>query len=392
MSKYFCVVSIILCCCSCTNESENNFEFYAVGDDIIINPSETNEIRYSQLFNSVNYIRIPTDSNFLIGNIDKLLITENHVLIMDKYISRSVFIFDKAGKNKIQLYKQGRGPGEYIAMQDIYFNSTTQELSIYCNMRKKMLYYDLTGKFIREKPITYNAGRVIPVGENYAVFCEYRLNEKFKKERQYPNLLLSTKTDSLISSTCFFSNVDVSIVWSSLPDFSQWNKKIAAIKPDHCNIVYHVTEDSIYPAYHLDFGKYSLDTRYWKKTKEYGTSVEKVDDYCNRLGFCESYNFLEDSDYLYFNYKQNKKIHFAFYSLKTKKLVNAHKLTNDMDQITLFYPKFFQDKKFYCLLSSEDIIMAKKYLAQNQLIPTHILDNVEEFDNPVIVVFSLKDF
>jgi hypothetical protein len=110
------------------------------------------------------------------------------------------------------------------------------------------------------------------------------------------------------------------------------------------------------------------------------------------LEFCESYRILEDADYLFFNYKQKNKIYTAFYSKKTKKLMNANAFMNDMDQITAFYPIYIQDKKIYSLLSSEDIITAKPFLTQNNLLPSDMLDQVQEFDNPVIVVFTLKDF
>jgi hypothetical protein len=389
--KIWVIIFIFLL--SCGKNDQYDSDNIIAHEIISINPLNAQKVNYSQIFSAVDYIPIPTDNDFLIGNIDKLLVTENNVLIMDKYITHSVFIFDKMSTKKIQLYKQGNGPGEYISMQDVFFDSDKQEVAIYCNMRKKLLYYNLEGKFVREKPVSFFGARFSPVGKNEVMFCEYFINHTGKKRKKYPNIILSSRIGDIKSSAdFFFEDVDVSIVWSSLPDFSKVDERVVSIKPDHCNIVYHVSEDSIFPAYQLDFGKYNIDARYWKKARENNVTLKRVDDYCNSLELCESYCILEDADYLFFNYKQKNKIYTAFYSKKTKKLINANAFMNDMDQITAFYPIYIQDKKIYCILSSEDIITAKSYLTQNKLLPADVLNNVQEFDNPVIAVFTLKDF
>jgi hypothetical protein len=57
-----------------------------------------------------------------------------------------------------------------------------------------------------------------------------------------------------------------------------------------------------------------------------------------------------------------------------------------------FFPILLKDNKMYCLLSVDDIFTAKEYLVKNQLLPKKILNSVKEFDNPVLVAFTLKDF
>ncbi|GHV27004.1 hypothetical protein FACS1894176_08440 [Bacteroidia bacterium] len=384
---------ILLIAPSCTQDSRNDSEMIVADNTLLINPSEAQKVNYSQVFSKVDYIPIPTDEDFLIGDVDKLIVTDSHILMMDKYISHSVFIFDKSGTEKIQLSKLGNAPGEYVVMQDIFFDSEKQELVIYCNIRKKLLCYNVNGKFIREESIPFRGWRVKPVGNNYAIFSDYIFNDNAKKSKKYPNIILSSLSENIISSADFFTeDVDTKIVWSSVPDFSETTDKSVSIKPDHGNIVYHITADSIYPAYRLDFGKYNIDARYWEKATEKGVTLKRVNEYCNALGLCESYNLLEDSDYLYFNYKQKEKANTVFYSKKTNKMVHANAFLNDMDQITAFHPKLLYDKKIYCLLKAEDILLAKTFLAQNKLLPPEILDNTQEFDNPVIVIFTLKDF
>jgi hypothetical protein len=121
-------------------------------------------------------------------------------------------------------------------------------------------------------------------------------------------------------------------------------------------------------------------------------TFDKLTGYCNTVGFCESFHYLEDNKYLFFHYRQNRHVYTVFYSKKTGQLINAKSFLNDMDKITAFYPVLLKDNRIYCLLKAEDINTAKSFLTENNLLPAEILDTVEEFDNPVIVVFTLKDF
>jgi hypothetical protein len=312
---------------------------------------------------------------------------------MDKYITKSVYAFDRQGKNKIVINRHGNGPGDYIAMRDIYFDKKQNAIGIHCAMRKKLLYYNMQGQYIREESLPFYTTRVFPLSDNYLMYGDYSNNAELEKKKTYPNVILTTQQGKVLSSADFYyKNIDRSVVWSSEPDFSEYSKGSVSIKPDHCNIVYHATTDSIYPAYRLDFGEFTLDKSYWKKARENGATLEKVKEYCYNKGFCETLRMLEDNDYLFFKYRFKDKINCVFYSKKTGKMIHIDLFKNDIDDITAFFPILLQDNKMYCLLSVEDIFTAKKYLVENQLLPDKILNSVKEFDNPVIVAFTLKDF
>jgi hypothetical protein len=386
---YFAFLCTLLCACNYDN-AVNNIEL--AHKTIVINPKEAENVNYSQVFSSAEYIPIPTDSNFLIGNIDKISVSDNYILLMDKSISRSVFVFHKQENKKGRIHKQGNGPGEYVAMKDIYFDANQQLVGIYCGIRGKLLYYNIQGEYKQEQTIPLYTTRIYPIFDNYLLFCDYVYNQKIEKGKSSPNVILTSKNGEIASSADFFNkDINRSVVSSSNPDFSAWDDTLS-IKPDHCNIIYHATTDSIYPAYKLDFGQYTLDARYWNETRKRGATVEKVNDYCKGVGICESLRMLEDRDYLFFKYKHKGNINSVFYSKKTDKMIHARLLMNDMDQITAFYPILLQENKIYCLLSIDDIFTARQFLSNNQLFPKDILERVEEFDNPIIVAFTIRNF
>jgi hypothetical protein len=145
-----CLYFFTLILFSCNNHSAQNKEW--AHTTIRIDPLKATTTGYSTVFDSVEYIPILSDSAFLLGEIDKMIVANNYIFLMDKYITKSVFAFDRQGENKTVINKQGNGPGEYVAIKDFYFDEKQDAIGIYCAMRKKLIYYDMHGQYIRLFP------------------------------------------------------------------------------------------------------------------------------------------------------------------------------------------------------------------------------------------------
>ncbi len=384
---------LFLICWSCGNEKASKSTVLAK-ETIEINPDKASsrEVLYTQVFSKIQYLPIHTDDNFIIGSIDKLLVTDDYLFIMDRRISHSVFCIDKKGSKVFSIKKQGKGPGEYVAMKDIAYKANEKELIIYCKMRKKLIYYNMQGNFLREEKMPFSLDRVEPINEKFALYRGYSFDKKAKKKDVANLLLASRENNNVYSEDAYFkAPITFSIVWSSECQFSLLGDTLA-IKPDHSDIVYHITEKKIEPAYLLDFGKYAVDEGYWKKTKEKGITSEAVSDYCNNRKLCESFRFLEGKSYIYFVYRRNQKAYHALYSKETKQLLQIENFKNNMDGITAFHPIAIHRDKLYCLLNSENVYNLKKTHFLNGILPQSIIDSVQEFDNQLIAVFSLKKF
>lgn len=364
-------------------------------DIINIDPNTASKVRvnYSSWFDGISYIPLQTDSNFLVGKVDKLLVTDDYIFIMDRKISRSVFCMDKEGHKVFSLNKSGKGRGEYVSMNDIAFDAAKKELIIHCDIRKKLLYYNMHGAFLREESVPYEASRTQPVGDHLALYCGFDDNSNLKESGKFANLALIGADKQTVESAAEYFEAPVlkTVVWTSECQFSQVNDTLLSIKPDHCNTVYHVTPTTIYPAYTLDFGDYMVDGRYWEKTKEKNATSKKLDAYSNNLKLCESFRYFEGNDYIFFVYRQAGVVYNALYSKKTKRLLHTPTFQNDMDMVSLFRPVAVYRDKFYCVLEAGDVYRIKKYPV-NTSIPNEIMDHVQEFDNPILAVFTLKPF
>lgn len=380
-------------CISCTSTSYEKFKDVATQDtldlqqDIVMRQN----VRFSEFIKEINYYPIPSDKDFLIGKVDKLIVTDSIFLIMDRSITHSIFTFSKDRNWKQRLHQHGNGPIDYINLRDVFFNSTNKEIGVYCNLKGRILYYDLKGKYMREQKIPYNAEMVQPVGNNLLLHTEYGVNKELNNGGVYPNLIyMSSNSPHFLQCANYFRGpVNRALVWSSNSWFSSWDDTIC-IKPDHSNIVYHCTKEKLYPAYFLDMKSQNVDDRYWKKVLDRNTTGSSLEEFCAVQNFCEIIWYLESENFIYFTCKQGNEMIQILYSKTTGKKISINTFENDIDMFASFHPKAICKNKLYGTLNAYSIVKLRTSLSED--LTPEILKGVEPEDNPIIIELTLKSF
>lgn len=389
---YYLFLSVLLI--SCTSNVKFGIDKLSPLDTISVdmNKIQFPKMKCSEFFERIEYIQAPYDSIYCIGKINKLIVADSILCVVDQKISRSIYVLDRNGNPKVVIDKTGTASGEYVCLRDVFIDEVNNEILVYCIMRHKVIHYGFDGKFLYEEEQSNNALRIENVGENQVLYMDYFPNESLKNKRKYPNLLLREPMNdsNQAFANYYISTIPKSNMFTSEPQFSKLNDTLYSIKPDHCNTIYHVTPHQIYPAYQLDFGPYNLDEEFWEMASKKRMKFKTLDEYSDNRRFCETFRFLEGKDFLYFVCKQRKTVTHVFYSKKTKTLKQIAKFENDMDYVTVFRPIAMHDDKLYCLLDSEEVYNMKEELTG--VLPDTILENVQEFGNPIIAMFTLKPF
>ncbi|MDR2040605.1 MAG: 6-bladed beta-propeller [Bacteroidales bacterium] len=114
-----------------------------------INMNDLQAIKITQYIDSVNFIKLETNADCLIGNIKSVFFIDNCFFIQDSKTS-SILVFNRHGNFLHKINKKGRGPGEYIELSKFMIDKNKKNLLIYDGPTKKMLYYSFDGKFIKE--------------------------------------------------------------------------------------------------------------------------------------------------------------------------------------------------------------------------------------------------
>jgi hypothetical protein len=154
LSRIFKVGFFLTVVIACNSNQDFKKEAWAIqkSDDfktINVFDQYTPGINISMFGNEIEYIPLETSENSLIGNIDKLLYTDNKLFVLDLKVAHTLFVFDFSGK---LIYKKKvglGGPGEFKSIKDFAIDSQSNRLYIYSDSERKIFQYILEdGAFV----------------------------------------------------------------------------------------------------------------------------------------------------------------------------------------------------------------------------------------------------
>ena len=102
------------------------------------------------MIQSIDYIKL--DSSEPMGPINKMIVTNDKIFIMDSFAAQQIFVFDKTGKLLYRIKNKGRGPKEYISIWDMQVDTIRNEILVNDALARSYLYYSTDdGTFLRRK-------------------------------------------------------------------------------------------------------------------------------------------------------------------------------------------------------------------------------------------------
>ena len=235
------LASVIIAFCSCSRSVPNKPLLLRV------DPKSPKILEIDKYFIDVKYIPLETSDECLIGTIKKFikadgkyyLQTENHELL----------VFSESGLYINKISSKGRGPGEYIGLED--FDVTDNgRIFIWDWSSRKMIVYDDQCRFQNSYSleISFINFRVLPNGKILA-YCDRYNNH------QIAIIDLSDNSIALF------------LPW--LPEQSALkvliSERLSDRGPAYCftlrgnNTIYEVFNDSIVPIASVDFGSNQKD-------------------------------------------------------------------------------------------------------------------------------------
>lgn len=136
---------------------EQSIDFNDVWDIISINPLETS-------------------SNSLIGLLHKVIVKNSKIYILSSGNSNNIRIFSLEGKFLRSLDRSGKGPGEYIVIED-FFVDRNGNIEILDPRGKKLIAYDDSLNFINERTLPFFAFNFIKDDGFYWFYTGTSYNE-----------------------------------------------------------------------------------------------------------------------------------------------------------------------------------------------------------------------
>jgi hypothetical protein len=347
-----------------------------------------------QDFMDVEYIPLETTNNFLTQGV-VLAIGKDIIIVKNRINDGDIFIFDKTtGKGLKKINRRGQGPEEYVNASWITLDEDIGEMFVNDFTSKRILIYDLDGKFKRSFKHKEGALFVNVYDFDRENLLCYDGNFDYNDKGSMQSLLLISKQDGSITK-------EIQIPFEE--------KIITSLMVRDGEMVYGGVPETHYPIiYHFDswiLVEPSSDTIYRYLPNHNMTplivrtpSIQSMDP--------EVFLFLSILSERYYFMETVKKV----YDFSTQKGFPGTDLLYDKQENALFeytvYNDDYTDKKLISIkpprprpVSNE--IAAWQHLGASQLVESYkkgvlkgklkeVVAKLDEEDNPVIMLIKHK--
>jgi len=373
MKKWITFIIFIILFIGCSNPNLNLNNIQTI-DLVNFETTDTLAIK------SIRYVPLETNSKSLIGNIDKILINKNRTFIMDSRYAKAIFIFDNNGKFLSKIDKKGKGPGEYIQIEDFSIDEENN-IYIYDNGRKIIVYKE-SGEFKTEYKFRYTAKDLVIIdNDNLALFKLFNYTNTTHSIGLY-----NFSKDKLTKFLPARKSIDNIENRSLTMNHFYKSKKVIYFNNYHSDIIYTIAKDQIIPVFKIRMSSFPNDQEFIKLIKAHNNIEEsKV------LIFK---NIFENNDFFTFSFTLHNKVYKLVRSKKTDKykIVNHEQFyantsiyaATDTSFISILSPSYYTDYKG----AWEEII--KRTQLSLQL--TNKTFESKENINPILVIYQYKFF
>jgi len=363
------IILFIILFSSCVDEKKELF----IPEDletIQINLEEAKDLKMSDFVSDIEYIPLQTPHGRPIGSIRKFLINESYLGFYDE-ARKSVWVYLSDGEyvNEVEI-PVGKGPGELENLEDVIL---TDQGEIHALGTFKIVVYDITGNFIEEISFDFWVYRFqyIASTEEYVGSAENLMNRMLQNEHTGHNLIFFNKKGMITrSSVPIFNGREEMgyMVPNRFPTFQ--DQKI--FFPHLVNVIYSITDSTVVPRYHLDYGVNSIPEFVFDRRKNYSLTPEGKFEFINQELLSNGYVnylefFIETDVFIYLQVSTGRKRYTIIYNKKTKKAnIGNDRLINDIDYG--YKPLFYEshDNTLYTVIESNHLLYHLNDLYENE--------------------------
>ena len=329
------------------------------------------ELKLSQIADSIRYI--PLSNDFILKDIESMKVDDEGNFYIISSDENGVYKFDRKGNFICQISKKGQGPGEYISLSDCDIHEGKISMN---NGAGRMLYFDLDGKLLYEKPLDEGWTFSISSGDTiYGSSCRVFGTIVDGKETLY---IFDDPGQELLSMhMTHFTRNGSRIYWEDLFN----------------DTIYGVLDGIPTPSVYIDFGKLKLPDDIVIDNSIYENS--EINHYCTNVS-----EFRISDAYISFYFSLAKSTYSCLYNRETQTSYTFNSISNDLDHFPLgSWITTISGKKIYSYIPSELLsgyyaTMKESKKTGHQKIAKQIeviLGKVpDEMDNPILVEITCK--
>lgn len=380
--KFLSVVLFVTIFSACNPNAKQSLTSPKEVEVLSINYSDLDDnIDFTNLFDSIQIVKLETNKQSLIGVIQKILFEHEKYYILDRN-SQSVLIFDSNGRFINKLNKLGKGAGEYVELRD--FNVDKNGNIIILTYHKLITYNSSTFDLIEERNLSRNAPY------NQALLFIQNQNNLFLFSGSFglTKSNLQEKKDFAINVVDQNSNIlnryfPVTFTYPFMHQtFYKSNENIYLSSTLGNDTIYCIKESHINPVIFVDFEKKI-------------TNSEMLDDRNEAFSYVKNNNLMggitriyENNHYLCFAFTCGHIRKQAVYN-KISKTIKIINVSSESLPFPFILVEGVANNNFFSFANSYVIKeCSEKNKRIKELLDRNILSDIKESDNPIIIKFK----
>lgn len=363
-------LSFFLFTIACQSNTSHKESIYIDIDSNNITP------QFSDIFSKIEIVPLETNNSSLIVNVDKIIYSNDTIYLLDQKQSQ-LFIFNGSGKFLWKLDKLGRGPGEYLNIEDFVINPQNRNIEI-ISATGQYIIYNSQGQMLESYQIPVRGvHHFYPINENLTAFYE-KFNEgmlsiysKKEKKKIY---------EQAMSENYIVQKTPYKAITSP---FSYHEGQTIFLAADQKK-VYRLLASSPYLEEYqsFNFGKQDHDIRQLPKDREATFYIGENQGY---LKIYNIYDFKETPEQMIIYSIYDEFWHTTFFNKQTKQAITLNKKSG----IMIYYP-FDCNVRFISSVVPANLIERQ---AKKEWVSQEEWDKIQELPmdaNPVILKYYFK--
>jgi len=379
---FLVAISVILINCKKNEDPVNEV-------DLDIRKFSERDFFLSETCDSLEYVFLETcDSNF-IGKISTIKISSNFIILVDG-ITNKVHAFKRNGKYLFEIARKGKGPGEYLQVDDLVIDEQQQCVYLSAGM-KKVLKYSLDNKFLETINLDvgprflsiYTEGLVsivkcpLTLNYNHCTFNFLGVDGKIKAQKIQHEISSFTGNEPLTYSSLYTVN-DTLCFWEG-----------------YFNEIYGLTKrGEVIHRWTLSYPPDKISQKSMRSLESFSKAV--------KTGFT-IVSFFESSRHFFVGALENgKRVHLVIdklrkHNIRIQSTTSGNLILNNIDGIANFWPTYFPGSNMSMMVIEPNNFKANfnrarllPLEAQKLSIYYNKVRDLHEFDNPILCIANYK--
>ena len=388
MNKFATVSILILLMVSCGREKT---KIGASAEHIItVNEKDVNTKRKaSDVFSGITLVPLETSNNSLMGGINKIVPVGDTLFLQDNK-GKSILLFDRSGIFLKKIHRLGRGPGEYITLDD-FTVTRSGKIIILDGEHHKLIFLDRDGTYLSQQVLPVHADALECINDSLVVFNGTGGGDRV--------ILWDIQKEKAVASRIEF---DRKYSRRILKPLIKYRENIY-FQRAMSSVIHNVTAETFAEKWFIDFGERNIDLDKMIHLPQFAGI------YVNPPNAADMDQFIETDEYISLNFQCDDLDYYYpfcfFYSKSTGRqmFLNENHYQDDMIFHAYFPNAVTATDSGEFVAWTTPLFWRQKQASYN---PTNMkgeeldrwsdiqrqMEKIDDFDNPILIFFTLKDF